>query len=170
MSMNKFSLFLDLPQLKNTVDSLAIEVGNPSFMPHITLASHLSMDATSVIEGVKSIAGMTKPFDITFDGLGTENREFRFLCLLAVQSEPLKRLYGQVHQTFPVSSKETFVAWPHASILYGTQKTIEKYPTIEPFLDRFGDSLNTTTKIDAISIWDTSGSVAQWKLVESIKL
>jgi 2'-5' RNA ligase len=166
----KYSIFINLPSLETVAEELAGEVGNPPFMPHVTLAGHLhaaTRDATSL---TKQVAGLAEPFDLDFVGFGTLNREFRFFCLLALPSPALASVYEAVHNIIPEVSGETFNAWPHASLLYGTPSAVKQYASIDPLINRFGQTLDGEYQVSDISLWETNGPIESWKEIESFRL
>ena len=166
----KHSIFIDFPLLQPTVNELAAEVGNPPFMPHMTLAGNATGVTAAIIAAAEQIAAQTEPFTVNFKGFGTEHREFRFFCLLAAPSATLTRLYDRVHQALPQTAEETFVSWPHASLFYGTPMALAKYPEIDPLVARYGTKLDGEQSVGSISVWETNGSVPSWRRVKVILL
>jgi len=166
----KHSIFIDFPLLQPTVNELAAEVGNPSFMPHMTLAGNAIGETAVIIAAAEQIAARTEPFTVNFKGFGTEHREFRFFCLLAAPSATLTRLYDRVHQALPQTAEETFVSWPHASLFYGTAMALAKYPEIDPLVARYGTKLDGEQSVGSISVWETNGPVPSWRQVRVIPL
>jgi len=168
--VEKYSIFINFPQLRALVDQLATEVGNPSFMPHVTLAGHIHASREEAVELTKGVAATARPFELEFNGLGTQNREFRFFCLLARPSADLKNIYSIVHNMIPDVSDETFNTWPHASLLYGTPSAVKMYPRIDPLIERFGQTLDGMYAVSNISLWETSGPVERWNEIVSCQL
>jgi 2'-5' RNA ligase len=118
----------------------------------------------------QGIAEAGKPLELQFEGFGTQHREFRFFCALIKPTDALRQLYGVVHRTIPSVADETFVSWPHASLLYGTAASQAKYPDIEPLVERFGGSLNVKHRADEITLWNTNGPVDDWKQLAAYAL
>ena len=166
----KHSIFIDFPTFQPVVNELATEVGNPTFMPHLTLAGNAIGNANEIVAIAEQIAAETEPFTITFKGFGTENREFRFFCLLAEPSAALTKLYAQVHRLLPTTAEETFVSWPHASLFYGTTAARAKYPDIDSLVQRYGTKLDGEQSVASISVWETNGPVPSWRRVQNLLL
>lgn len=166
----KYSIFMNLPVFIGVVDLLAKEVKNPSFMPHVTLAGHIQQPKEQAILSTRQIAAALATVELNFEGFDTQNREFRYFCLMIKPSNELARVYEVVHQFIPEVTQESFKAWPHVSLLYGTKAATERYPLITPLKERFGTSLNVVQSVKHISLWDTSGDVDTWKEIKSFEL
>ena len=166
----KHSIFIDFLTLQPVVDELATEVGNPTFMPHLTLAGHAIGNSTEIVAIAEQIAAQTEPFTITFKGFGTEHREFRFFCLLAERCNAMTQLYARVHRALPATAAETFVDWPHVSLFYGTAAARAKYPNIDSLVQRYGTELDGEQSVASISVWETNGPVESWRHVQNLLL
>ena len=167
---DKYSLWVEFPHLQPVVDSLAREVGNSSFVPHMTLAAELRGDADGLAVAVGQLAESLKPIEVAFKGLGTQHREHRFLCLLAMASPELDAVYARVIQAFPSAAEETFREWPHVSLMYGTRAAVLNYPSVKPLQNRFGASLDGRARLDRLSLWRTQGDTAEWRRVADFPL
>jgi hypothetical protein len=169
--VKKHSLWLTMLDLQPTVDELAEEAGNPTFIPHMTLIGNYvgtNDDAISLAQKIAKSFG--RQFAVDFSGFDTRNEEYRFFCFLAKPNSELDELYEHVHEAHSPAAQETFRSWPHASLLYGTESAQSAFPSLDALKARFGETLDGTRNFNEIAVFDTSGGVKAWSLIGSATL
>jgi hypothetical protein len=134
----KLSLWLEVPALQPVVDALAREVGNPPFVPHLTLQGNVPHDL--------DLSAVAAPDELTLSSFGTQGVATRFFCLVA-------------------DAAPTLPEWPHVSLLYGTDAARSRWPDPMAVAVRFGSSLFGRYDVAAVSLWATDGPVEEWRLV-----
>lgn len=167
----KHSLWLNIPDLQSTVDELAGEAGNSTFVPHMTLIGNYVGTNDQAVAVAQKIAKLfSKELTVDFSGFDTKGEEFRFFCFLAKPNGELDRLYGCAHGAYSPAAQETFRDWPHASLLYGTELARSAFPDLELLKARYGETLDGPRTFNEIAVWDTSGDVEDWRLIGSVAL
>lgn len=156
------SLWLEVPDLQPAVAALAADVGNPVFVPHLTLVGQLPWDADD--ERLDAAVRHPSPSaTLRLSSYGTQHEGSRFLCLVADAGAELRAVFARLHDVMPGARAEHFAGWPHVSLLYGTPPAQRRWPDPLHARDRFGGALLGEHRAVAVSVWDTAGDVGSWR-------
>lgn len=170
-SLQKHSLWI-VPKntegdtLQRFIHRLADDYSAPRFVPHLTLVANILTQSgeeySNVLETSKQLAQATEPFNITFDGFGHTDEEFRCLFLKIAPNESLEALYANTEKLFPQVSDEHFRAMPHLSVLYGDYSLVQKREIIEKHKEN--QITSTTFSVSSFDLFLTNSPVESWRV------
>jgi hypothetical protein len=164
----KESIWLEFPTLQPVVDQLAAEAGDPPFVAHMTLVGTVPDDAGQDSPSLEAAAAaVTGPHDVRFPTFGTRYEEKRYFCLVAEAEPALMRLFAAVAEQLPGNATESFAAWPHVSLVYGTPEVRRRWPDPMQLSERFAELVPGPHRSSAVARWDTEGPVSSWRRLES---
>jgi hypothetical protein len=166
--VSKQSVWLEFPTLQPVVDELASEVGDPSFVAHMTLLGTVPDDASQDTPRLEAIAAaVTGPLDVRFPSFGTRHEEKRYFCLVAEAEPALMRLFTSLDEQLPGNPTESFAAWPHVSLVYGTDEARRRWPNPMQLSERYAGLVPGPHRPSAVALWATDGPVSSWRRLES---
>lgn len=161
------SVWLEVPSLQRVVSELAAEAGNPSYVPHLTVAGGIDGDPNSTATAL-SAAAPVLPLGLSFARFGTQHEETRWFCLVADQTPSLARLFEAAAAVAGADAVQRFAGWPHVSLVYGTAAARVVWPDPLAPAERLGDTLFGDHPAAALTIWRTSGDVATWQRLHTV--
>lgn len=188
-----YTIWLEPEQFDNDLsDAMSMSCTNhglhPIPMPHITLLygmTHLSQEEAQRLFRHEFQALITENngwgqafqtvgviADKTFDGVDGEQMDIAWSELTLKTNEHHETLLDRVYSIFYKGAKRTSQPWnPHLSLAYDnptedtpvtigrTMELLQSYPSLIQQGER---------KIRSISLWDTNGTIREWKCLDRI--
>ena len=161
-----FSLWLrpeqrQIDELTEIVSDLAHRYCTQPFPPHITLLSSISADITTIRQACKKIVDQTLEFEIPLQKIDYTEAYYRNFYILAEFTSPLLTIYEYAKKLLSFANAEKYM--PHVSLLYG-DLDIE---TKESLKKRLEGAYPQTLNCNRLDLYNCSGTVSDWLLVES---
>ena len=157
-----FSLWLPLPspaqeRFQALVTQLAVRLGTPVFVPHITLLSGLAGEEDDLRSRAARLARELQPFDVRLLGLAWRDEFYRCLFVEAAASRALLEAHAVAAKIFERRVETGF--YPHLSLVSGDLKQQEK----ETLADEIGRYFDEHLRIGELVLYDTAGAPPDWR-------
>lgn len=151
-------------ELESQVERLAAQHGGTYFPPHITLLGDIPLTTpeSEVIEKAKQLAEARPAFDVTFEGVGTEDEFYRSLYITVRHDQPLMDLNKSAQEAFSLRGEY----FPHLSLAYGNIAPEKKQAMLATVPNRAGRRV----RIDRIDVYKIDGYVDDWKKLWEFRL
>ena len=151
-------------ELESQIERLAAQHTGTYFGAHITLLGEipLSTPESEVLEKVTTLAESQPAFDITLEGVNTEDFFYRSLYITVRQDQPLMGLNKSAQEAFGMHGEY----FPHLSLAYGSIAPEKKQAMLETVPNRTGKRV----RIDRIDVYKIDGSVDDWKKLWEFRL
>ena len=166
MPNNKYCLWLrptqnQIDKYGQIISQLAHQYKSLSFPAHITLVSGLTGDLNSLKQSCQNIVDSTSKFDISCNTISYTDEFYKNFFVLADLSNNLIQLYETTIQKLNFNSEEEYI--PHVSLYYGNLNLETQKKLAEELEDDYPKVFN----LERLDIYEHSGTIMQWYLVES---
>jgi len=121
----RFSLWIVPPGplrrlLETVVARFAGRFDTPVFEPHVTVLGDLACRFDEARGGARAVAGEVAPFEVTFDGFGSDEAFFRAAYLHVRRTRELVRARCAAERIFADRRSGDEAFEPHLSLAYGS--------------------------------------------------
>jgi 2'-5' RNA ligase len=153
--------------LQAYIGKIGTPLGAPQFVPHITLAGSIRVQAdelSRVKQSIEELAQGIGSFSVSLAKFGMLDEEKRSLFLHA-ESEGFEMAYTRAASVFPGANVERFKSMPHLSVLYGMYPSAVKEEIIAE------NPLSAIEfNVDSFDLYRTNSDKATWKLEQEFPL
>jgi len=166
---NCYSLWLrpsqnQINEIAKIISKLAQCYCSTPFPPHITLLSSISTNTDAIKIICEQIIEQHSAFNIPLAEISYSEAYFRNLYILAISGGRLTDIYEETKNLFKHETNEEFI--PHVSLYYG--KLDEKKQ--QALKKELANSYPKQLSCQRLDIYNTTGNVNEWHLIESFKL
>lgn len=163
---HRYSLWLrpaqtQIDELTQIISRLAHDYETAPFPPHATLLSKTTAQLSTIKQACKKIANKTQGFDLPLQKIGYAETYYRNFFILAEPVQTLSEIYMHAKEALAYEVNENFI--PHLSLLYGSLDLKTKRKLKQELEGTYPAMLHC----QRLDLYDTSGKVADWSLVES---
>lgn len=158
---NGFSLWL-MPEgesyesLTALVSGLAIRLGTPVFVPHVTLLAGLPGEEADLLPRAEALAARLPRLRVPLREIAGRDEYFRNLYVRADPAMSLRAAHGRAAEAFGRRPDPDFL--PHLSLVYGRLPRDERQriaASVRP-------DLPVAFEATALHVWRTEGTVGEW--------
>jgi len=151
-------------KMSKIISKLASEYNSPVFEPHVTLIHSIQGTQKDVALKTSMLARTIKPFKITLNKVGFQDKYYRCLFIFANESKHLVDANKKAGEVFNITPDEK--SMPHLSLMYGDFPEEVKKKIIK----KIGSSFDIAFEVESIHLYSGEGSVKDWHKVKEFKL
>ena len=151
-------------RLAALVSALAVRLGTPVFVPHVTLLHGLAREERELLVRTEALSMQLARQPVKLGPVESRDEYFRCLSLRVEPVRPLRAAHARAAQAFGVSADPEYL--PHLSLVYGRLDGAEK----ERIASSLVAELPISIELTAIEVWRTVGPVREWSLHQRLTL
>jgi Cyclic phosphodiesterase-like protein len=143
-------------RLAALISALALRLGTPVFVPHVTLLHGLAREERELLARTDALSKQLAGQPVSLGPLDSRDEYFRCLYLRAEPAEWFRATHARAAQAFDLSPDPEHL--PHLSLVYGRLDGAEK----ERIASSLVAELPISIELTAIEVWRTVGPVGDW--------